>query len=55
VWVQSLVGEPAGLIAKKTKAENRSNICNKLIKDFKNGPHQKRKTLKNKSNWNEDN
>ena len=40
-------GFPHGLPAEKPKGQTEA-ICNKLKKDFKNGPHQK-KVLKNKT------
>ena len=44
VWVQSLIGELRSHMSwgqKKKKQQKQKQYCNKFIKDFKNGPHQK--------------
>ena len=55
VWVQSLVGEPACLVAKKPKHKTEAIFVTNSLKTLKMVHIKKRKTLKNKSNWNEDN
>ena len=50
VWVQSLVGELRSHMphSQKYQSIEQKQYCNKFNKDFKNGPHQKKKNLKKK-------
>ena len=43
VWVPPLIGK---LRFRMPPGQNRNKIVNKFNKDFKNGPHQKKKELK---------
>jgi len=46
VWVQSLVGELRSPMPPSQKNQNikQKQYCNTFNKDFKNGPHQKKKS-----------
>ena len=48
MWVRSLVREISSHMPRRQKNQNikQKQYCNKFNKDFKNGPHQKKKSLK---------
>ena len=46
VQVRSLVGNLRSHMPRSQKTKKQKQYCNKFNKDFKNGPHQKKKSLK---------